>query len=203
MSSSRIILQLLIGLSFFYCGAQTGDLSNNRKGVVIDPAVRKKAEKALNIKGVSAILNVTFYDDGVKKEMLLFSGDKLPHQSYAAIRKDSITIFITNILSSTFGYRIVKSKDTCVVFHYAATRDATTSYRRCSDGAEYKPGFDVPCAFYLVLDKIEYKKGEPIYGYIEGHSDKFCEINPGKKDVEKRTEFNGYFKVEPDHKDSN
>jgi hypothetical protein len=171
--------------------------------LVIDTAIRKQVEKALNKKGVPAILNVTCYEDDVKKDIFLFSGDKLPHQSYAGIEKDSVTILITNIMSSVFGYRIVKSKNTCSVSHYYVSRDATVSYRRCSEGVEYKPGFDVPCTFYLVLDKNEYKKGETIYGYIEGRSDKFCEINPGKKDVEKRTEFNGYFKVEPDHQGSN
>jgi hypothetical protein len=198
MNSYRVIFQLLVSLCFFYCQAQTGDVSKGGRGLVIDAAIRKEVEKVLAKGGAPAVLNVAFYEDDVKKEVFLFTGDKLPHQSYVIMKKDSVTILITNILSATFGYRIVKSKDTCAVWHYAAPRDAAVSHRRCSDGVEYKPGFDVPCTFYLILDKNEYKKGEPIYGYIEGRSDKFCEINPGKKDIEKRTEFNGYFKVEPD-----
>ena len=196
----KITISAFVLLSFFYFSCKSQPTDNKiviekekKNGLIIDSAIKKQVASKYEPNDIYSKIDVEIFENEVKQDRILHSGEAIPHYAMYFYNKDSLTILLNNGMGGSFGLSIDKGRNSCKVSHVFSIEDGGDIYRLNSN-SPYKAGLTVPCKFYLILDKKEYQDHDPVYGYIESMSDDFLE-KTSTGDKRNKVGYKGYFKA--------
>jgi hypothetical protein len=191
-----LFLVLLVACSNSTPGEQKVITPERKYGFIIDSTVRQEVLKNIDTAGRafnSATVIMNYFQDDKPKDVLYINGEHVPLAAMSRKVDDSINIMIASLFFTNKGLFYIRViGDSAYVSFIWGPQHATESFKLDRNDSSYTHLINMPCKFYLVLDKKKYNPGEPVFGYVDASTGVFYR-KVESSDTKDSLAFRGWF----------
>jgi hypothetical protein len=171
-------------------------ISEERKsGFFIDSNTRQIVLKNIDTPVnplIQARLIMTYYQNDQQKDVLFINGQNIPYAALYHYDNDTLKISLVSPLGINRGFEIDVFRDSAYVSFIWSPRHATESFKLSRNDSTYINDINIPCKFYLMLNKKDYNKEDPLFGYVEASTNSFFR-KTDSSDTKDSLEFKAWF----------